>query len=524
MSSFKPLNNKIYQKSGPVITADYIYWKKYAPPVLVKEFGPIDYIDFSPIEPHYFAVTCSVRVQIYNPITKLVTKNLSRFRENAYGASFRADGKLLCAGGEEKNVKLFDVASKSLLRLFKGHEAPVHRTFFTYDKPQIASFSDDKSVKLWDIPTETCVNSYTNHNDYVRAGAVCKSLPNLVLSGSYDNTVKLYDNRTNTCAIDVNHGSPIESVLFLPTGGIFISAGGTEIKVWDTLAGGKLLGNVSQHHKTITCLRLASDNKRLLSGSLDRHVKVYDLNSFKTVHTLTYPNAIISLGISKNDDTIVAGLVDGLVSISRRETDFKDSTDKDTSKVYNNRASTHAEPDAIVSELVIEKQSKYDMHLRKFQYSKALKVVLRPYICTKTPEITVALLHELVRRQALNRVFSSLELKEIVILLKFFRKNITDYRFVRILLVVINIFIDEFESQIKYMPAMVIEQFQLLNDVLGEECKLGEQLGNVQGVIEMLLSCASVANEEEVDLSAAKQQHNLIPSANAQKNMVFEIS
>lgn len=85
-------------------------------PVLVKEFGPIDYIDFSPIEPHYFAVTCSVRVQVYNPVTKLVVKNLSRFRENAYGAVFRSDGRLICAGGEEANVKLFDVSTKSLLR------------------------------------------------------------------------------------------------------------------------------------------------------------------------------------------------------------------------------------------------------------------------------------------------------------------------------------------------------------------------------------------------------------------------
>lgn len=85
--------------------------------MLVKEFGQIDYIDFSPEEPFYFAVTCSVRVQVYNPITKLVTKNLSRFRENAYGASFRSDGRLLCAGGEETSVKLFDVGTKSLLRL-----------------------------------------------------------------------------------------------------------------------------------------------------------------------------------------------------------------------------------------------------------------------------------------------------------------------------------------------------------------------------------------------------------------------
>lgn len=68
---------------------------------------------------------------MYNPITKLVAKNISRFRESAYGGTFRKDGKLLCAGGEESHVKLFDVSSKSMLRLFSGHTAPVTRIMFT---------------------------------------------------------------------------------------------------------------------------------------------------------------------------------------------------------------------------------------------------------------------------------------------------------------------------------------------------------------------------------------------------------
>lgn len=33
-------------------------------PVLVKEFGAIDYLDFSPVEPYYFAATCSARIQV----------------------------------------------------------------------------------------------------------------------------------------------------------------------------------------------------------------------------------------------------------------------------------------------------------------------------------------------------------------------------------------------------------------------------------------------------------------------------
>lgn len=192
---------------------------------MVKEFGPIDYIDFSPAEPHYFAVTCSVRVQIYNPITKLVTKNLSRFKEAAYGGTFRSDGKLLCAGGQESVVRLFDVSTKSLLRLFSGHKAAVHRTFFTADGYHIASFSDDKTTALWDIAAEKQIISFGEHTDYIRAGAVSPVSSDIVLSGGYDNKIQMYDTRTNKTVLTVDHGSQVESVIFLPSGGVFISAG-----------------------------------------------------------------------------------------------------------------------------------------------------------------------------------------------------------------------------------------------------------------------------------------------------------
>lgn len=59
----------------------------------------------------------------------------------------------------------------------------------------------------------------------------------------------MHDIRTETSAFSVDHRSPIESLLFLPTGGIFVSAGGTEVKVWDAFAGGKLLATLSQHHR-----------------------------------------------------------------------------------------------------------------------------------------------------------------------------------------------------------------------------------------------------------------------------------
>ena len=179
--------------------------------------------------------------------------------------------------------------------------------------------------------------------------------------------------------LSVDHGSPIESILFLPSGGIFLSAGGTDVKIWDAFAGGKLLGNFSSHHKTITCLTLASNNKRLMSGSLDRHVKIYDISTFKVVHTLDYPNAVLSLAASKNDETVVAGMVDGLVSIQRRDEEIKPTKTerKMASYKYISRRNIN-KIDDVVSERVKEQQAKYDVCFRKFQFSKALDCVLLP--------------------------------------------------------------------------------------------------------------------------------------------------
>ncbi|XP_066603059.1 U3 small nucleolar RNA-associated protein 15 homolog [Prorops nasuta] len=492
MASFKKTNNKIFTRAGPDLTPDNIYWKKYTAPVLVKEFGQIDYVDFSPVEPNYFAITCSVRVQIYNPITKLVIKNLSKFKEAAYGGSFRRDGKLLCAGGEEKVVKLFDVATKNLLRVFSGHKAAVHRTFFTNDNLHIASFSDDKTVALWDIASEKQIISFNEHTDYIRAGAVSPNSPNILVSGGYDKIIEMYDARMQKKVLTVNHEAPVESILFLPSGGIFLSAGGTEVRVWDVLSGGKLLAKISQHHKTVTCLRIASKGRRILSGSLDRHVKIYDAGTFNTVHTLDYPNSVLSLGISADDEMIVTGMVDGLISVRRREEE-RNPLELQKKKVsYRNAGKNLHIPsiDIVVEEEVKQTMSKHDAFLRKFQYSKALDCVMLPYIVNKTPHVTVALFQELIRRQGLRQAVAGRDGKPLVNILKFIIKYIGSVRLGRVILDVANILMDVYDGQLDGLATESRTMFSLLAKRLQEEEELILSLSELQGSLQMILAAA----------------------------------
>ena len=60
-------------------------------------------------------------MEVFSARNNQVLKTFAKFKEQAYSGSFRGDGKLLVAGGEEGCVRLFDVSRKALLRTFKEH-------------------------------------------------------------------------------------------------------------------------------------------------------------------------------------------------------------------------------------------------------------------------------------------------------------------------------------------------------------------------------------------------------------------
>ncbi|XP_013105440.2 U3 small nucleolar RNA-associated protein 15 homolog [Stomoxys calcitrans] len=497
MTSFKPLNIKKYPKTGQVVTPDTEYWKRLSVPTLAKEFGAIDYIDFSPIEPHYFAVTCSVRVQIYNPITKLVVKNLSRFQETAYGGTFRQDGRLLVAGDEQGLVKLFDTSSKNVLRLFKGHKAPVHRVNFTSDLLHIVSFSDDKTVKLWDVASEKSIHTFAEHEDYIRAGTVNPVSADVVVSGGYDGKIKLYDTRTREITMSVDHGSPVESLLFLPTGGIFISAGGTEVRVWDAFAGCRLLTKLSQHHKTVTCLRLGSNGKRIMSGGLDRHVKIYDVSSYQTVHTLDFPNAVLSLGVAPNDQTVVAGMVDGLISIQNMEAPAQPKQTKSRRRINVVPARADIEVDHQITIEQRQRLEKYDKHLKRYEYSKCLDSVMGRGLTSKSPEIIVSVMQELIHRKGMHRALAPRDDNSLMQVISFICRYISEHRFMRVLIDVATILLDAYEDKIHTFTGALGKKFLELSYVLEREVAMTYELLELQGSLELLTAASNVSSSQD---------------------------
>lgn len=200
--------------------------------------------------------------------------------------------------------KVFDMNSRTILRALDSHKQPVHVTKFSSLTPtQVLSCSDDTTVQLWDVPSQSSIVTFTSHMDYVRTGQVSTSNPSLILTGSYDGTVRLHDMRSGNCEMVMGESAPsssvpVEQVLMFPSGTAALSSAGSILKAWDIVAGGRCIRALSNHQKTITSLAFNTDASRLLTGSLDNMVKVYDASTYKVVHTMRYPAPILSLAIS----------------------------------------------------------------------------------------------------------------------------------------------------------------------------------------------------------------------------------
>ncbi|KAG9355047.1 hypothetical protein JZ751_001760 [Albula glossodonta] len=427
MASFKPTRIPSYPKLGEKVTQDTLYWKNYKTPIQIKEFGAVSKIDFSPLSPYNYAVTASTRIHIYGPYSQEPVKTFTRFKDTAYSAKHRSDGKLMVAGCEDSVVRLFDISGRVALRLFRGHTKAVHLTDFTSDRFRILSGSDDYTCRLWDLPNSVELTSYSEHTDYVRCGTTSKLNPDLFVTGSYDHMVKVFDARTDKSVMTMDHSQPVEDVLLFPSEGLLVSAGGRYVKVWDLLKGGQPLVSLKNHHKTVTCLCLSSSGQRLLSGSLDRHVKVYNTTTYKVVHNFDYAASILSVGLAPDDAALVVGMANGVLSVKHRkspEEKLQAGGEKRPRRpayrvFVKGRNYAPKQEDFLVSKPVRMHLQGYDKQLKSFQVSKALDTVLEARIRLKTPEVTVAVMQELRRRGTLKNALAGRDERSLSVLLSF---------------------------------------------------------------------------------------------------------
>ncbi|KAF1989825.1 WD40 repeat-like protein [Aulographum hederae CBS 113979] len=500
--------------TGPSpLTPDQIYWSQFSSQAHLSSPGgsavthissPLEY----PAVPYIsasasissaanqatFAITTGPRIILHSTSSRQPTRTLSRLPPGAtaYSGSIRRDGRVLAAGSDSGLIQVYDVGSRAILKTWHEHRQPVWVTkWHPSDLTSLMSCSDDATVRLWDLPSETAVRSWRGHADYARSGSWLEG-GRAVMSGSYDGMVKIWDPRvdsrsgysdTDKAVLTFKMPGPVEAVLPMPGGTSVVASAENKIAVLDLVAG-RPMQVLSNHQKTVSALALASKGKRVLSGGLDGHVKVFDSETWNVVAGFKYQSPVLSLSVvadtaSKDtpDKHLVVGLQSGVLSVRTRlsgaqkvaarekkqemaalaegkieEYDNKKKRKqrgKGWEKRLRGKEFKGEDVDIIIDGNPLGNSRKlqpWERLAHKGMYSKALDVVFEPKNPSKAETLT--LLTHLVHSSALRTALSHRTARDLQPILRWLVRAISDPRYIKltvdVALIVLDLYSEHF--------------------------------------------------------------------------------
>merc|ERR1719411_331468 len=201
---------------------------------------------------------------------------------------------------------------------------------------------------------------------------------------------------------------------------------------------------------------------------------------------------------------------DGLVQFLHRK-DTPDPKSIDNERATRNKGTgkgihhrymqfTHFEPqsgDIVVKQMQNPKELRHDHFLRKFEYTKALDQVLKPYVQRKFPEYTYSVLMELNRRNGLKTALGGRDEKSLTLLLKYLCKYVNDPRFSYFLMYIVDQTLDLYAATIGNCPA-TDKLFVDLRKRLHRETQNLATLMELQGALDMILTASHTSDAPEL--------------------------
>ncbi|CAH1638948.1 unnamed protein product [Spodoptera littoralis] len=198
-----------------------------------------------------------------------------------FTSKFHPEGKHLASAGFDRQIFLWNVYGQcENVMVMKGHTGAVMELCFSPDGSHLYSCATDNTVAVWDVPTGTRIKKLKGHASFVNSVSGARRGPELLVSASDDNTIKLWDARKRNPIASFDSGYPVTSVLFNDTAEKIISGGiDNVVKVWD-IRNNQISYKIKGHTDTITGMALSYDGSYLLSNSMDNTLRIWDVRPF----------------------------------------------------------------------------------------------------------------------------------------------------------------------------------------------------------------------------------------------------
>ncbi|KAJ3646375.1 hypothetical protein Zmor_023965 [Zophobas morio] len=242
-----------------------------------------------------------------------------------FSVEFHPEGQYLASSGFDRRIFIWSVYGEcENLSVMSGHTGAIMELHFTPDGSNIFTASTDHTLGLWDLPTGQRIKKYKGHTTFVNSVQGARRGPQLMVSGSDDTTVKLWDIRKKQAITTFNSNYQVVAVEFNDTAEQIFSAGiDNDIKVWD-IRNHEIIYTLKGHTDTVTGLSLSPDGSYLLSNSMDNSLRIWDVRPYApqercvkvfTGHQHNFEKNLLRCSWSKDGSKVSAGSADRFLYI-----------------------------------------------------------------------------------------------------------------------------------------------------------------------------------------------------------------
>nr|MEC4583126.1 WD40 repeat domain-containing protein [Candidatus Parabeggiatoa sp.] len=201
-------------------------------------------------------------------------------------------------------------------RTFEGHTDSVESVAISNDGKQILSGSYDNTVKMWHIETGEIIHTFKGHTDFVMSVNFSPD-SQAVLSGSADNTLKRWNTETGK-EVDTfqrNIGWVYSIALSNKTNRAILSGSRDNTpRLWNTLNGSEI-DTFQGHTNEVYLVAVSDDASKALSASEEGTLKVWHVETGKEIHTIKDSGHVWSVAFSHDGSQILSGGEKGTVKL-----------------------------------------------------------------------------------------------------------------------------------------------------------------------------------------------------------------
>ncbi len=294
-----------------------------------SEAGEIQDIAFSP-DSRFMAVACELAIKIWDVNERTLRRTIKEYNGKATSLAFNKEGNILASTTTYGDIYLWNLGGGDAKKISRGHSSGAWAIDFSPDSRILATGGGDGIIRLWEASTGTKIGEMGRHTKKIHSIAFDTNGRN-VITASDDLTIRYWDVNTKKEVRAFNE--PMDRLLtaaFSPDRSLIAYGAKTieidlmrnrredkeYVRLRDAISGRDIF-TFEGHIKDITSISFLPGKRFIVSSSMDKTIKIWDVEKRGEVTSLEQNDYVYAVDTSRDGKWLAAGGRDRVVTIWR---------------------------------------------------------------------------------------------------------------------------------------------------------------------------------------------------------------